>query len=292
MRNTERINQKLNEVWAEKTVIEQKPEATKKIALPPDHILNYRNKEKTTEEKQPEDNTTEEKISYAKAKEILGIQNADSISSLIWKKKLIGSRGFVTLKSVEEYKRDRLPKGSAALMILRQKKHTSPNEISYQRAMEILGVERHCLYNMISRKQIKGGDGYCDLESVLNYRKPKTGRPLKNKKIKEVKCLMPDKIENPKLTNVEVECLPTDKIVVPNLADIEVAIKETENIVGDSYKHLKIDTVAWSKANHTTEQQKAICQFMINKYTMRNKGQDRDDIKKARFYLDWLEDLI
>ena len=274
MRNAERINQKLNEVWAEKTTAEQKLEKIKKIALPPDHILNYRNKEKTTEEKQPEDNTTEEKISYIKAKEILGIQNADSISSLIWKKKLIGGGGFVTLKSVEEYKRDRLPKGNAALVILRQKKHTSPNEISYQRAMEILGVERHCFYNMISRKQIKGGDGYCDLESVLNYRKPKTGRPLKNKKTKEVKCLMPD------------------KIVTPTLADVEAALKETENIVGDSYKHLKIDTVAWSKANHTTEQQKAICQFMINKYTMRNKGQDRDDIKKARFYLDWLEDLI
>jgi len=273
-RNIEKINQKLNEVWAEKTVIEQKPEATKKIALPPDHILNYRNKEKTTEEKQPEDNTTEEKISYIKAKEILGIQNVDTISSLIWKKKLIGSRGFVTLKSVEEYKRDRLPKGNAALMILRQKKHTNPNEISYQRTMEILGVERHRLYNMISRKQIKGGDGYCDLESVLNYRKPKTGRPLKNKKTKEVECLMPD------------------KIVVPKLADVEIALKETENIVGDSYKHLKIDTVAWSKANHTTEQQKAICQFMINKYTMRQKNQDKDDIKKARFYLDWLEDLI
>ena len=109
-------------------------------------------------------------------------------------------------------------------MILRQKKHTSPNEISYQRAMEILGIERHCLYNMISRKQIKGSDGYCDLESVLNYRKPKMGRPLKNKKTKEVECLMPD------------------KIVIPTLADVEASLKEAENIVGDSYKHLKIDT--------------------------------------------------
>lgn len=90
--------------------------------------------------------------------------------------------------------------------------------------------------------------------------------------------------------NVEENCLPPDKIVVPTLKDVEKALNE--NVVGDSYRHLKIDTVEWSKANHSKEQQKAICQFMINKYTMRQKNQDKDDIKKARFYLDWLEETI
>jgi hypothetical protein len=64
-----------------------------------------------------------------------------------------------------------------------------------------------------------------------------------------------------------------------------------DNIVGEQYSHLKIDTVEWSKANHTKEQQKAICQFNIAKYMMRNKGQDRDDIIKIRFYTDWLNEL-
>ena len=280
MRNTERINQKLNEVWAEKTVIEQKPEATKKIILPPDHILNYRNKEKITEEKQPEDNIIEEKISYIKAKEILGIQNIDTISCLIWKKKLIGSRGFVTLKSVEEYKRDRLPKGNAALMILRQKKHTSPNEISYQRAMEILGVERHCLYNMISRKQIKGGDGYCDLESVLNYRKPKTGRPLKNKKTKEVECLMPD------------------KIVIPTLADVEIAIREAEikddnmkdAINPDHYAIGGINAIDYFRAKSTKEEFRGYLRLTAMKYLTRlgHKDSELQELKKAKWFIDEL----
>ena len=65
-----------------------------------------------------------------------------------------------------------------------------------------------------------------------------------------------------------------------------------DNIVGTQYQHLKIDTVAWSKANHTKEQQKAICQFMINKYTMREKGQDIDDLIKADFYNGWLKELV
>lgn len=65
-----------------------------------------------------------------------------------------------------------------------------------------------------------------------------------------------------------------------------------DNIVGDQYKHLKIDTVAWSKANHSIEQQKAICQFMINKYSMRKKNQDEQDIIKLRFYTEWLSTLF
>ena len=69
-------------------------------------------------------------------------------------------------------------------------------------------------------------------------------------------------------------------------------VTEKEYIVGDQYEHLKCDTVEWSKQNHTLEQQKAICQFMINKYITRNKGQDEDDIVKARFYLKWLEEII
>lgn len=64
-----------------------------------------------------------------------------------------------------------------------------------------------------------------------------------------------------------------------------------EHVVGVQYRHLKIDTVKWSKANHTAEQQKAICQFMINKYSMRDKNQDEDDIIKIRYYIDWLETL-
>jgi hypothetical protein len=63
-------------------------------------------------------------------------------------------------------------------------------------------------------------------------------------------------------------------------------------IVGTQYKHLKCDTVEWSKQNHTLEQQKAICQFMLNKYSMREKGQDIDDIVKIKFYVNWLEDIV
>ena len=58
------------------------------------------------------------------------------------------------------------------------------------------------------------------------------------------------------------------------------------------YRHLKIDTVEWSKANHTPEQQKAICQFMINKYSMRNKNQDKDDCDKIEFFNNWLRDIV
>lgn len=66
----------------------------------------------------------------------------------------------------------------------------------------------------------------------------------------------------------------------------------SDNIVGDSYKHMSIDTVARSKANHTKEQQTAICQFNIDKYSNREKGQNQDDIVKIRFYTDWLEELL
>ena len=62
--------------------------------------------------------------------------------------------------------------------------------------------------------------------------------------------------------------------------------------ISSQYKHMKIDTIARSKANHTLEQQKAICQFMIDKYVNRVKGQDKQDIAKARDYLDWLEELV
>lgn len=72
----------------------------------------------------------------------------------------------------------------------------------------------------------------------------------------------------------------------------EIEDLSEDNIVGNQYKHLKIDTVAWSKANHTKEQQKAICQFMINKYTMRDKGQDKDDLTKVDFYNNWMKELI
>ena len=58
------------------------------------------------------------------------------------------------------------------------------------------------------------------------------------------------------------------------------------------YSKMGIDTIQRSKANHTIEQQKAICQFMIDKYINRDKGQDTQDIAKARDYIDWLESLI
>ena len=64
-----------------------------------------------------------------------------------------------------------------------------------------------------------------------------------------------------------------------------------ENKIDSQYRHLNIDTVAWSKANHSAEQQKAICQFMINKYSMREKGQDVDDCSKIDFYNNWLKDI-
>lgn len=267
------INEKLSKVWEREPEQPIKQEAIK-ITLPPDHIVNYIKKEKPKEEKPVKKINKEEMISYIEAKNILGVQRATTMSNLIWKKKLVGGDGLVTLKSVMEYKENRLPKGNAGLMRARELRHNSPDEISYTEAMKILGVTRNNLYNMLSRKWIEGADGYCNLKSVLDYRKPKIGRPRKDGKMKEVKCLPPSQIK------------------IPTLADVEAAINEVENIVGDSYKHLKIDTVAWSKANHTTEQQKAICQFMINKYTMRKKGQDQDDIKKARFYLDWLGELV
>ena len=68
--------------------------------------------------------------------------------------------------------------------------------------------------------------------------------------------------------------------------------KDESFVVGTQYAHLKCDTVEWSKQNHTLEQQKAICQFMINKYSMRDKGQDAEDIVKIKFYVDWLEEIV
>lgn len=84
-----------------------------------------------------------------------------------------------------------------------------------------------------------------------------------------------------------------DVVVIQSLQHLKCQrLVKMNNIVGDQYKHLKIDTVEWSKANHSLDQQKAITQFMINKYLMRNKNQDKDDLIKIKYYLNWLEDII
>ncbi len=74
---------------------------------------------------------------------------------------------------------------------------------------------------------------------------------------------------------------------------VEEAIEEVarEFYHDAHYKAQKIDTIARCKANMTLEQQKAICIFNIDRYLHREKGQNLSDIKKARDYLDWLEEI-
>jgi hypothetical protein len=82
-----------------------------------------------------------------------------------------------------------------------------------------------------------------------------------------------------------------DEVAFKNKPEDFTITEDESFIVGTQYKHLKCDTVEWSKQNHTLEQQKAICQFMLNKYSMREKGQDVDDIVKIKFYVNWLEEI-
>lgn len=58
----------------------------------------------------------------------------------------------------------------------------------------------------------------------------------------------------------------------------------------EHYKKQKIDTVARFKANHNLQDQIAVCEFMIDKYNTRDKGQSLDDIKKIRYYANWKEE--
>ena len=90
---------------------------------------------------------------------------------------------------------------------------------------------------------------------------------------------------------VKDEKAKIDKLENDALAQLNSSMELADNIIGTQYSHLKCDTVEWSKQNHTAKQQKAICQFMLNKYSMRNKGQDKDDIIKIRYYTNWLEDI-
>jgi hypothetical protein len=48
-----------------------------------------------------------------------------------------------------------------------------------------------------------------------------------------------------------------------------------------------IDTFARAEANLTKEEILAICKFNIDKYTWRQKGQDKEDFKKIIDYANW-----
>lgn len=300
MKNTSKINEKLKQVWKSEPIHQepkkeeqQKKEEEPKVILPPSHILGYRFKEK-----EKVANTEVKKIiSYQKAKDILGYGKSNSVAVLVSKGKIIGGNGFVEEESVIKYINERLPVGIAGITARRELryKNKKDTQIDYEQACEILGINKNKLYDLIWRKQIDGKDGLCEIDSVMEFKKILEKGIKKGRKLK-IKNPIDEAIDSffegvkPLVLGDPIECLPPEKIVVPTLEDIEKALNE--NVVGDSYKHLKIVTVEWSKANHTKEQQKAICQFMINKYTMRQKNQDKDDIKKARFYLDWLEETI
>ena len=72
-------------------------------------------------------------------------------------------------------------------------------------------------------------------------------------------------------------------------AAIETVINEEYH--NAHYKAQKIDTIARCKANMTLEQQKAICIFNIDRYLHREKGQNLSDIKKIKYYTNWLEEI-
>lgn len=290
MRNTSKINEKLNQVWKGEPIYEEPKEEEKpKVVLPPQHILEYRFKEK------PKGNKW---ITYAEAQTILGFKNYHSVSMSITKGKFIGKDGLVDKESVLRYKETRLPSGLQGSIIKKGLKiqNKKDNELTYEEAHQMLGISKGNFYNLVWKGDIIGKDGICLKESVEAYKKAKEEAGERRGRKARIKNPVDEAIDSffegvkPLVLDDPIECLPPEKIVVPTLEDVEKALNE--NIVGDSYKHLKIDTVEWSKANHSKEQQKAICQFMINKYTMRQKNQDKDDIKKARFYLDWLEETI
>jgi hypothetical protein len=54
----------------------------------------------------------------------------------------------------------------------------------------------------------------------------------------------------------------------------------------DQYQ-IGIDTFERSEANLTKDQIIAICKFNIDKYTWRQKGQDKEDFKKIIDYANW-----
>lgn len=73
-------------------------------------------------------------------------------------------------------------------------------------------------------------------------------------------------------------------------------MKCINEVINDDYANThyqiqKIDTVARCKANMTLEQQKAICIFNIDRYLHREKGQNLSDIKKIKYYTNWLEEI-
>ena len=74
---------------------------------------------------------------------------------------------------------------------------------------------------------------------------------------------------------------------------VDDVIKEVinEDYQNEHYKAQKIDTVARCKANMTLEQQKAICIFNIDRYLHREKKQNLSDIKKIKYYTNWLEEI-
>lgn len=283
-KDTSAINESLKQIWDKEDFEPIQKQEKQPVILPPQHIVNYhQNKE-----------SKPETVSYKEAQKLLGFTNDSSVSVMVCRGKITKKDGKITTESIENYKNTKLSQGIQGirekrdLMLLSKKDH----EVTYDEAKEMLNCKLNTIYNLISAQKIKGKDGFCDRNSVIEYAKTKSGRGRKagtimKKRINPFTQVIDSFFDG---LNVEENCLPPEKIVVPTLEDVKKALNE--NVVGDSYKHLKIDTVEWSKANHTKEQQKAICQFMINKYTMRQKNQDKDDIKKARFYLDWLEETI
>ena len=57
------------------------------------------------------------------------------------------------------------------------------------------------------------------------------------------------------------------------------------------YKKQGIDTFTRAKANMSLEALKGACIFNLDRYLWREKGQNLDDIKKMRDYLDLLEEV-
>lgn len=55
-------------------------------------------------------------------------------------------------------------------------------------------------------------------------------------------------------------------------------------MIDKHYKELGIDTIQLWRANHTDSSMLDVCDFMISKYVMRNKGCDYEDYLKIQAY--------
>ena len=114
---------------------------------------------------------------------------------------------------------------------------------------------------------------------------------------KDTYLFIPKKIKNHTVITYDdllANYLPKNTKVEPlEFKALDEVVEDTikEDYRNEHYKAQKIDTVARCKANMTLEQQKAICIFNIDRYLHREKKQNLSDIKKIKYYTNWLEEI-